>query len=44
MADRAIVKRKQVLVRRVVLVDQELVGEIEAQPAERVMVTGGCEM
>ncbi len=36
MAEGALVLGEQMLVRRVVLIDQELVGEVEADAAERV--------
>jgi len=40
MAERALVLGEQVLVRRVVLIDQELVREVEADAAERVGFAG----
>ena len=44
VTERPPVQGEKVLVRCVVLIDQELVGEIEAQPAERVFLAGRLMM
>ena len=37
----ALVQREHVFVRRIVLINQKFIGEIEANPAERVALPGG---
>src|SRR5215475_6135061 len=41
VAERALVLREKMLVGRVVLIDQERVGEIEPNPPERIAVSRG---